>query len=68
MGIQEAELHQVADIGAARFAKITQKAFLDRKRAAGDVGGYLCFEFSRELVTTADKLLGRHAGSHPMGV
>ena len=35
--IEDAELHQIADIGAAGFPQIFQKALFQRERAAGDM-------------------------------
>ena len=39
--IEDAELHQIADVGAAGFAQIFQKALLQRECAAGNMRGDL---------------------------
>ena len=66
--IENAELHEIADVGAAGFAQVFQESFLQRKRAAGNVRRDAHIELLGELVAAANQLFGRHAGRDPMRI
>src|SRR5262249_53049100 len=68
MPIEQSELHQIADIGAACFPQIFQKALFERESAAGNMGADAQIELFCQFIALADQFLGAHAGSDPVRI
>src|SRR5262245_13767151 len=66
--VEDAELHQMANVGTAGLTQIFQKTLLQRECTAGNVGRDPETETPGQLIAAADQLFRAHAGGDPVRI